>query len=71
MNREQEIYQYTFTFPAETLFSVLISSIRVSRSGVSSIYCIACWTIEVTAYTKADIPIMGSLEKTTYPITGV
>lgn len=37
------------TFPEETLFSVLISSIRVSRSGVSSMYSIAFCTIAVTA----------------------
>lgn len=53
-NRGSWSFLIQFTFPAEILFSVLISSIRVSRSGVWSIYCIACWTIAVTACIETD-----------------
>jgi len=40
------------TLPAETLLSVLISSMRVSMSGVKSMYSIALWTIAVMACDK-------------------
>jgi hypothetical protein len=60
---EHETYQHIFTFPADTLFNVLMSSIRVSTSGVSSIYCIACWTIAVTACEKKEIPMNKRKER--------
>lgn len=43
------VFDLILTFPADTLLSVLISSIRVSMSGVRSIHCIACCTIDCTA----------------------
>lgn len=48
-NKQHQFLQL-LTFPADTLFNVLISSIRVSMSGVWSIYCIACCTMDCTAY---------------------
>ena len=40
------------TLPAETLLNVLISSMRVSMSGVKSMYSIAFWTMAVMACDK-------------------
>jgi hypothetical protein len=40
----------TRTLPAETLLRVSMSSMRVSRSGVSLMYCMACCTSADTAW---------------------
>lgn len=44
--------RWSSTFPAETVLSVSISSMRASTVGVSAMYCMACCTIAVTAWTS-------------------